>query len=692
MKYALVLVACILTIIGVYMSHETLGQLTVYLYEHPLWILVVALAVLLQLIGHLFRAARTKLVLDQAAPSSLRFQFGVLATGYLFNTLLPLRIGELIRAYLTARRLRISLLYTFVAIVIERSIDVVFIGLLILVGYFYIGEQSANIAIAAFLVVCIAMLLLLGLLLLKAENKYLLKVISGFSQLFNPKIGNSIRFKVWSLIFGLQNFFNNKKYVGRYVVYALVSWVFYITSAAVIVIGVAGLLSPPEMLVSSISPYILSSTQSQDLSLHTALSTILPVNSALDIDFYGKIMWAILVLPMAFLGVIALLLYKTVKSHSTQVNPYVNKLLRYNDISQDFPIFLDTYFRGASLSRILHKIEVNGELSLVKFFKGGSDAITVLALKSNEMFVKKIVPAEYTDRLKVQYNWLKKQHEKQYIVNVVGEQKTDDYYAIDLEYNPENIPLFEYIHTHSLAQSKKALNLVWKYVFTDLYELKKESFNPDQRDVYIQERLLDKMKKAVAEDESLRAIIGEKKIKVNGIVYDNFYTILDKIKSDTVAWNDLATYRTSSVAHGDLTIDNILINSITDKPFIIDPSDDNPVRGPIIDLGRHTQSLVVGYEFMNDDEEPVVSTIEGNMMAINYHDRRSAQYMQLYDYFVDTIMKKYFTPTEQKTALFHAGLLYGRMLAHRVVINPSNTLKYYAVSVVLLNRFYDQYK
>jgi tRNA A-37 threonylcarbamoyl transferase component Bud32 len=242
------------------------------------------------------------------------------------------------------------------------------------------------------------------------------------------------------------------------------------------------------------------------------------------------------------------------------------------------------------------------------------------------------------------------------------------------------------------VQSKKALNDVWKYVFENLYELKEESVNIEERDVYIQDRLLNKIEKAIAEDESLKAIINEKKIKVNGIEYDNFYIVLEKIKSNPDAWRDIATYRRSPVAHGDLTIDNILINSNTDKPFIIDPSDDNQIRGPIIDLGRHTQSLAAGYEFMNDDEEPVSASIEGKIYAINYHDRRSAQYMQLHDYLVNTIMKKYFTPTEQRAALFHAGLLYGRMLAHRVVINPSNTLKYYAVCVMLLNRYYDQYK
>jgi len=78
MKYALIIIAIILTVAGIFISQDTLKDVAYYLYENPIWILIIGLAVVLQLTGHLLRAARTKLVLDQAAQSSLRFQFGAL--------------------------------------------------------------------------------------------------------------------------------------------------------------------------------------------------------------------------------------------------------------------------------------------------------------------------------------------------------------------------------------------------------------------------------------------------------------------------------------------------------------------------------------------------------------------------------------------------------------------------------------
>lgn len=696
MKLVLITLAAVLVILGTYYAAPLLTQIFEYLLANPAILAVVALAVGVQVVGHVFRAARTKLITDQAAPSSVKFQFGALSIGYLFNTLLPFRFGELVRAYLVARRLRISFLYTLTAIVIERAIDILLLGLIILVGVWLLGSTVAfDVTVVATILIALALLALVGLLLLKAENKFVLGAVAGVSRIFNERIGNAIRFKVWSLIFGLQNFFNNPRLVRQYIGYVAVSWLCYIASILIVVVALVAPTEAVNLMVASITPYAVLALQPIDIGTAQQIGSAFPGLSslgAIDADLYGKLIWAILVLPMAAFGVVSLVLYKTARRPSAEISPYVNKLLRYDDISQDFPSFLDTYFKGAALSRILHKIEVNGELSLVKFFKGGSDAITVLALKGDDMFVKKIVPAKYTDRLKVQYNWLKKQSKKKQIVDVLGEHLSDDYYAIDLAYNPENISLFEYIHTHSLQQSKKALGAVWKYLFENLYKLEKEAFHEKERDEYIEDRLFKKLETAIAQNDDLTSVITAKKIKINGETYDNLYTILDKIKNHEQAWRDIGTYRASSVVHGDMTVDNILINTNDHVPLLIDPSDDNQIRGPIIDLGRHTQSLIAGYEFLNNDEEAVKATIDNGVVAINYHDRKSAHYMQLYDYLRTVILKKYFTPTEQKTSLFHAGLFYARMLAHRVVINPANPLKYYAVSVVLLNRFYDQYK
>lgn len=696
-KKILVTVAIVMTTVGIAVSFDSLRRVTRFLVDDPVWIGIVLLAVTVQLVGHVFRARRTKLLIDQAAPSSTTFQFAALSTGYLFNALLPLRIGEVIRSFLIARRLRISLLYTLTAIVIERATDVVFISVLVIIGALVIGGTLAPaFALLASVSAAIGIVILMVFILLTRENKTLLAMTSEVSNVFNTVLGNSLKFKVWSLIFGLQSFFENRRLVSDYILYALASWVCYFLSAAIIVVPLIGTHDILTLVVGAISPYVVSapSISPLDVSSYYALGAGLPSLNQAQIGTYAELIWAVLVLPMAILGIIALVLYRISPASRRDYHPmtYQNKLLRFEDISQSFPAFLDTYFRGNSLSRVLHKIEVQGGLSLVRFFKGGSDAITVLALKNGKLFVKKIVPAEYADRLRVQYLWLRRFKSKKAIVNVLDEQTAVDYYAIDLEYDPLNVSLFEYVHTRSLGESKRIVASVWEYMFKNVYRLKDEAFDGLSRDKYVEDRLMDKMMKAMAVNDDLRGIEDVSRINVNGQSYDNFPVIMEKIRQHEQAWHDLGTYRKSAVTHGDLTVDNILVDSKTDQPVIIDPSDDNQVRGPVVDLARFTQSLLAGYEFLTNDEEPVKVTEKNGIVSINYHDRRSARYHDLYRYFSEELEPGLFTDAERRTTLFHTGLLYGRMLAHRVNINPHNTLKYYGVCVVLLNEFYRQYE
>ena len=58
----------------------------------------------------------------------------------------------------------------------------------------------------------------------------------------------------------------------------------------------------------------------------------------------------------------------------------------------------------------------------------------------------------------------------------------------------------------------------------------------------------------------------------------------------------------------------------TREVLVIDPSDDNQVRGPVVDFARHMQSLAYGYEFLNEDEDPVVLGARDGVPEITFRD------------------------------------------------------------------------
>ena len=80
-----------------------------------------ALPIVLVLLGLLARAKSWKTLMADAVPLSQAFD--ALCQGYLLNNLLPLRLGELGRAYIVSRKGRIGAMGALSSIVVERLID-----------------------------------------------------------------------------------------------------------------------------------------------------------------------------------------------------------------------------------------------------------------------------------------------------------------------------------------------------------------------------------------------------------------------------------------------------------------------------------------------------------------------------------------------------------------------------------------
>ncbi len=696
-KKILIIIALLLLAVGAYATQGQILAVITFLSGHVSVLLIVILAISLQLLGHVLRAARTKLVTDRAAQSSLQFQFGALASGYLFNALLPFRAGEIVRAWLVSRRLRVSFLYTFTAIVIERAFDVILLGLLIVIGISFFGLQGlGQLFILAISAILIAIGILLGILLLVRQNKIVLGLVWRTTAWFNQRINNSLRFKVWSLIFGLQQFIGNRKLLGRYALFTLGSWALYASSTITIAAVLFPHLTAAQTIISGIAPYVVSVPiwGALETNVFQPLAGLLDINSQQQLIEYGLLLWFVLILPMAILGLVFLFVYKvnTKKTAASIVSreSFVNKLSREDDISQEFPAFLESYFLGNQLAQVLHKLETAGDLRLVKFFKGGSDAITVLVLSDSELYVKKIIPLEYQDRLEAQYKWLKKHQKLSRLVKVIREQKNESFYAIDLEYDPENIPMFEYIHHSSFAQSKRVLAQTWEALYKHMYKgIKEPTYDPKRRDAFVEKHIIGCIEKAMISSDDLREIVKRPTVMINGEKYDNLYQILDKIKKHPQAWRDIATYAHSKEVHGDMAIDNILVSSRTGKPVIIDPAPDgNILEGPVFDLGKLSQSFYCGYEFLFRNNDPVPLNDD---LSINFRDHRSAVYTKMWKYLSEELAPKYLSEAECRSLLFHAAALHIRVLKHRVYINPDTVLQFYATGVRTLNEFLAQY-
>lgn len=89
-----------------------------------------ALAVILYLAGLIVRAIAWQFLLQRKVPTPTAVV--VLCEGYLFNNILPFRLGELARAFLMGRRSHLGVFHVLPTIVVERSYDLVIAAVVLL--------------------------------------------------------------------------------------------------------------------------------------------------------------------------------------------------------------------------------------------------------------------------------------------------------------------------------------------------------------------------------------------------------------------------------------------------------------------------------------------------------------------------------------------------------------------------------
>ncbi len=173
-------------------------------------IFLVVGGILLQIIGHLIRAKKHTLLLEQIRPIRFMEVFKGQMIGFLFNALLPLRLGEIIRAHYIGKGVKISRSAVFGTILFERIVDlVVVVGFALLVALFFPPKTSLE----SFLMVTSNALLSLALLVIavwsiRSQYPHLLRLIYHSTALFNQKIKNRLRLMSWSLIYGLKTVLN----------------------------------------------------------------------------------------------------------------------------------------------------------------------------------------------------------------------------------------------------------------------------------------------------------------------------------------------------------------------------------------------------------------------------------------------------------------------------------------------------
>lgn len=105
--------------------------------------------------------------------------FWTLGEGYLLNNILPFRLGEFGRAFLLSRKSSLGFMEIFSTIIIERMVDVIYSGAILLIAVpFVVGAKGAEV-----FAIVIGGLLILGLILLYFISRNRERFMGGYDLL-----------------------------------------------------------------------------------------------------------------------------------------------------------------------------------------------------------------------------------------------------------------------------------------------------------------------------------------------------------------------------------------------------------------------------------------------------------------------------------------------------------------------------
>jgi len=274
----------------------------------PLWL---AAAALIILPAYIVRAIRWKLLLHPVKKTvRVSNTFWSTAVGFMVNTLIPIRLGEFVRAYILGEKEETGFGPSFSSIVVERTLDLIGLLSIGIVTMFLVSAQAdlSNLAVNIFIAVAVLITAILAVIIagVKKEDliiRLLTRITSKIPLV--KKYTTRIADFASSLIKGLQGLSQNPK---MFVANISLTWILWLIQTSAIYLTFTAFNYPISFVAATLGGVLMS------------LSHILPATPGYVGSY--EAFWALI---FSFLGVteMDLLLAMGVISHLVGLLPVV---------------------------------------------------------------------------------------------------------------------------------------------------------------------------------------------------------------------------------------------------------------------------------------------------------------------------------------------------------------------------------
>jgi uncharacterized protein (TIRG00374 family) len=186
-------------------------------------------SVLFLFVSFWIRAWRWRYLMIPVKDTTIKKLFAPMMIGYMANSILPLRIGELVRAYAVGRQEDISNSASFATIVVERILDM--ISMLVVLGIVLIFYPFPDwVKKGGYLVLILNLIVMVFIIFAINKTDMLLKFISKITLFVPQKVSQSFQSMVQSFVDGLMVL----KKAEHYLIIIFFSFLLWITYIAMI--------------------------------------------------------------------------------------------------------------------------------------------------------------------------------------------------------------------------------------------------------------------------------------------------------------------------------------------------------------------------------------------------------------------------------------------------------------------------
>lgn len=324
-------------------------------------------------------------------------------------------------------------------------------------------------------------------------------------------------------------------------------------------------------------------------------------------------------------------------------------------------------------------------MSLEKIqLKGGSLSGTFLCQDGDETFIRKQVSLRYNHEYGFQrwYSQLKRLQRYNRIhpslfpkVLRAGRDNYDAYF--DLEYFPDSVTLFDYITNGSYVDIENTFERLM-VAMNSLHSTSLSS-SKDLVNIYAYDQVLYPITCCILKETALRPCIST--IILNGITVPGFCAVLPSFNRLLSDYYTALNNWSETFSHGNLTLENILIQPDTGRIMFIDPYEENVIDSKICDYSQILQSSNSRYELLNS----LTPSVNGNRVDIDIPFNTGLS--QFNDLFMNHLKSTYKNITIIR--LFEISQFI-RMLPFKMAIDQDKMVLFYAWASVLFQNLREE--